>query len=31
VVVLDHLSAHPAVASTRTSLVFEHHHPGPTV
>jgi len=29
--VLDHLSAHPAVASTRTSLVFEHHRPGPTV
>lgn len=29
--VLDHLSAHPAVASTRTSLVFEHHRSGPTL
>jgi len=26
--VVDHLSAHPSVASTRTSLVFEHHTPG---
>lgn len=23
--VMEHLSAHPAVASTRTSIVFEHH------
>ena len=29
--VLDNLSAHPAVASTRTSMVFEHHHSGPAV
>jgi DNA-binding Lrp family transcriptional regulator len=29
--VVDHLSAHPAVASTRTSLVFEHHAPGVSV
>lgn len=26
--VVDNLSAHPSVASTRTSLVFEHHAPG---
>jgi len=26
--VVDNLSAHPSVASTRTSLVFEHHTPG---
>jgi len=26
--VLDNLSAHPAVASTRTSLVFDHHFSG---
>jgi DNA-binding Lrp family transcriptional regulator len=26
--VVDNLSAHPSVASTRTSLVFEHHSPG---
>jgi DNA-binding Lrp family transcriptional regulator len=26
--VLDHLSAHPAVASTRTSLVFQHDEHG---
>jgi DNA-binding Lrp family transcriptional regulator len=25
--VVDNLSAHPSVASTRTSLVFEHHSP----
>ena len=25
--VVDNLSAHPSVASTRTSLVFEHHTP----
>jgi DNA-binding Lrp family transcriptional regulator len=29
--VLDNLSAHPAVASTRTSLVFDHHYSGPTL
>lgn len=29
--VLDNLSAHPAVASTRTSMVFEHHYSGPAV
>lgn len=29
--VLKHLSAHPAVASTRTSVVFDHHHSGPAV
>jgi len=29
--VLQHLSAHPAVASTRTSVVFDHHHSGPAV
>jgi DNA-binding Lrp family transcriptional regulator len=28
--VLDHLSAHPAVASTRTSLVFQHDAHAPT-
>lgn len=27
--VLDHLSAHPAVASTRTSIVFDHVYNGP--
>lgn len=27
--VLDHLSAHPSVASTRTSMVFDHHFNGP--
>jgi DNA-binding Lrp family transcriptional regulator len=27
--VLNHLSAHPAVASTRTSLVFQHEATGP--
>lgn len=26
--VLEHLSSHPSVASTRTSVVFEHHAPG---
>jgi DNA-binding Lrp family transcriptional regulator len=26
--VVDNLSAHPSVASTRTSLMFEHHTPG---
>jgi DNA-binding Lrp family transcriptional regulator len=26
--VVDNLSAHPSVASTRTSLVFDHHTPG---
>ena len=26
--VVDNLSAHPSVASTRTSLLFEHHTPG---
>ncbi|MDJ0335894.1 Lrp/AsnC family transcriptional regulator [Salinibacterium sp. G-O1] len=29
--VVDNLSAHPSVASTRTSLVFEHHTPGLSV
>ncbi len=29
--VLDHLSAHPAVASTRTSVVFTHSRQGPVV
>jgi DNA-binding Lrp family transcriptional regulator len=29
--VLDNLSAHPAVASTRTSLVFDHHFSGLTI
>ncbi|MBC7723327.1 MAG: Lrp/AsnC family transcriptional regulator [Burkholderiaceae bacterium] len=29
--VLDNLSAHPAVASTRTSMVFDHHYSGPAV
>jgi DNA-binding Lrp family transcriptional regulator len=29
--VLKHLSAHPAVASTRTSVVFDHHYSGPAV
>lgn len=29
--VLEHLSAHPAVASTRTSIVFDHFSSGPTV
>ncbi len=29
--VLQHLSAHPAVASTRTSVVFDHHYSGPAV
>lgn len=29
--VLDHLSAHPAVASTRTSVVFTHTHNGISV
>lgn len=29
--VVDHLSADPAVASTRTSVVFDHHHRGPVV
>ncbi|WP_374945676.1 Lrp/AsnC family transcriptional regulator [Agreia sp.] len=29
--VLDNLSAHPAVASTRTSLVFDHHFNGLTI
>jgi len=24
--VMEHLSAHPAVSSTRTSIVFNHHH-----
>lgn len=28
--VVDHLSAHPSVSFTRTSLVFEHHQPGMT-
>jgi hypothetical protein len=27
--VMDHLSAHPAVASTRTSMVFDHFSTGP--
>lgn len=27
--VLENLSANPAVASTRTSMVFEHHYNGP--
>jgi DNA-binding Lrp family transcriptional regulator len=27
----EHLSAHPAVASTRTSVVFDHHYSGPAV
>lgn len=27
--VMDHLSAHPAVASTRTSMVFDHFSAGP--
>lgn len=27
--VMEHLSAHPAVASTRTSMVFEHYSTGP--
>lgn len=29
--VVDNLSAHPSVASTRTSLLFEHHAPGRAV
>lgn len=29
--VVSNLSAHPAVASTRTSLVFDHHRMGPSV
>lgn len=29
--VVDNLSAHPSVASTRTSLLFEHHSPGVAV
>ncbi|MBF4462563.1 MULTISPECIES: Lrp/AsnC family transcriptional regulator [unclassified Rathayibacter] len=29
--VVSNLSAHPAVASTRTSLVFDHHRKGPAV
>ena len=29
--VVNNLSAHPSVASTRTSLVFEHHTPGLSV
>jgi DNA-binding Lrp family transcriptional regulator len=29
--VVEHLSADPAVASTRTSVVFDHHHHGPPV
>lgn len=29
--VLEHLSAHPAVASTRTSIVFDHFSSGPAV
>lgn len=27
--VMEHLSAHPAVASTRTSMVFDHFNAGP--
>jgi DNA-binding Lrp family transcriptional regulator len=27
--VMEHLSAHPAVASTRTSMVFDHFSAGP--
>lgn len=29
--VLEHLSANPAVANTRTNMVFEHFHKGPLV
>lgn len=29
--VLEHLSAHPAVASTRTSIVFDHFSAGPSI
>lgn len=29
--VLDHLSAHPAVAGTRTSLILDHEVPSPPV
>lgn len=29
--VVSNLSAHPAVASTRTSLVFDHHGKGPAL
>lgn len=29
--VVSNLSAHPAVASTRTSIVFDHHRKGPAV
>ncbi|NRG42916.1 AsnC family transcriptional regulator [Rathayibacter sp. VKM Ac-2804] len=29
--VVSNLSAHPAVASTRTSLVFDHHRKGPAL
>lgn len=29
--VLEHLSAHPAVASTRTSIVFDHFSTGPAL